>query len=106
MNGNRVIDVMARAIESFGESINDTNNGLTVSQDLEDGNRAYQTRFVINANFPSVTILSETPNGLKETIFGPIQDRPHTCTRAVKSTTISGDVLLKLTHALFYADAA
>ncbi len=104
--GKSAVDVITDNIDVLRLARREVKNGVTDSQALRDGARVLNSLIVIDCNFPSITIAHETKDGTDDkVVFGPIRDRQSQRVRAVKSTTISGHVLLELCKAL-HGDAA
>jgi hypothetical protein len=99
-NGDRLVDVVASWIETFG-SAKDSFDRKDASNDNLVAMLALRSRIQIDIGFPSASITTETKDGQLEITFGP-QDQPSTFVRAVKSVTISGKILFRLAMGLYF----
>ena len=81
-NGNKIGDVLANMLDSFR-----TVNNIA--------RLALKSRVEVDCDSPRVCIVSETAEGVIETLFG-IRDKPWSDIRIRRSMTVSGKVLLEL----------
>ncbi|MBR0792702.1 hypothetical protein JQ631_26815 [Bradyrhizobium manausense] len=100
-DGDRAGDAIAAILENFGKAKSQIQDGVKDSRSLRVAAREMNKRVVIDTSFPSITIATETPNGVKETRYGPIQDQPSSFIRVLHTCTISGHTLAHLAKALY-----